>query len=267
MNHIPAENCKSCRIEDAEHGLTRKEFFFVYQPKLRLQEARLSGFECLLRWKHPSRGILMPASFINIVEDSPLTERFTDYIVTEAAEILANWTLRGYDTLSMAINLPAREIGRPEFAAQLAKLFDTRSIDSHRLQIELTETTNPGSIDALVTAIDALKASGFSVAIDDFGAGCWSLSLLHRLGVDTLKLDRKFMKDIQENSKSKVVVETLIQLAQRLGKQVVIEGVETEAQFAWLRTIAHVDCQGYYISAPIVGEQIDQLVAKHGLLH
>jgi EAL domain-containing protein (putative c-di-GMP-specific phosphodiesterase class I) len=253
--------------QDAKRGLARREFFFVYQPKLRLQEGRLSGFESLLRWRHPSYGVLMPNSFIGLVENSPLSGDFTDFIVTEAARTLADWTARGFSTLSLAVNLPAREVGRPGLADQLSSLLGARSIDTSRLQIELTEATDPGSIEALVTAVESLRESGVSVAIDDFGAGCWSLTILHRLGVDTLKLDRKFMFDIQENANSKVVVEALVQLGRRLGKHVVIEGVETAAQFAWVKTMGHVDCQGYYISAPIANEQIDTFVATHGLTH
>jgi EAL domain-containing protein (putative c-di-GMP-specific phosphodiesterase class I) len=267
MEHAAAEVRKVHTIDDAARGLAGREFFFVYQPKLRLQEGRLSGFESLLRWRHPSYGVLTPDSFIDLVENSALTERFTDFVVTEAARTLADWTARGYETLSLAVNLPAREIGRPGLANTLSGLLGVRSIDTSRLQIELTEATDPGSIDVLVSAVESLKESGLSVAIDDFGAGCWSLTILHRLGVDTLKLDRQFMSDIQENANSKVVVETLVQLGQRLGKRVVIEGVETQAQFEWARTMGHVDCQGYYISAPIADEQIDRFVATHGLTH
>jgi EAL domain-containing protein (putative c-di-GMP-specific phosphodiesterase class I) len=251
MEHITADVQAPCTIDDAKRGLARREFFFVYQPKLRLQEGRLSGFESLLRWRHPSRGVLTPNSFIGLVEDSPLTASFTDFVVAEAAQTLADWTVRGYDTLSLAVNLPAREIGRPGWANKLSTLLDLRSINASLLQIELTEATDPGSIEVLASAIESLKETGVSVAIDDFGAGCWSLSVLHRLGVDTLKLDRSFMCDIQENTNSKVV----------------IEGIETEAQFAWASRIEQIDCQGYYISAPIAKEQVDKLVARYGLTH
>ncbi|NKJ46263.1 hypothetical protein CIC12_05795 [Burkholderia sp. SG-MS1] len=267
MEHIAADVRQPCTIDEAELGLARREFFFVYQPKLRMQENRLSGFESLLRWRHPSRGVLMPESFIGLVENSPLTGSFTDFVVEEAAQTLADWTVRGYDTLSLAVNLPAREIGRPGLANKVSALLGARSVAASRLQIELTETTDPGSIDTLVSAVESIRKSGVSVAIDDFGAGCWSLTILSRLGVDTLKLDRKFMSGILENAMSKVVVEAIVQLGQRLGKQVVIEGIETEAQFAWVSTIEHIDCQGYYISAPIKAEQIDGLIARHGLLH
>ncbi|KXU85508.1 hypothetical protein CI15_20300 [Paraburkholderia monticola] len=267
MEHIAADLCNSCAIGDAERGLDRREFFFVFQPKLRLQECRLSGFESLLRWRHPVHGVLTPAAFIHFVENSPLTARFTDFVVTEAARTLADWTVRGHETLSLAINLPASEIGRPGLANKLSTLLRTRALNASRLQIELTETTDPGPIDVLASAIASLRKAGVSVAIDDFGSGCWSLSILHKLGVDTLKLDRTFMYDIQENADLKVMVETLVQLGQRLGKRVVLEGIETAAQFAWAKTIGQIDCQGYYISKPITDEQIDRFIEKNGITH
>lgn len=227
----------------------------------------MSGFESLLRWRHPSRGVLTPDAFIDIVENSPLTESFTDFVVAEAARTLSDWTVRGYDTLSLAVNLPPSEVARPGLASKLSNLLGRRSIDASRFQIELTETTDPGSIEVLASGVESLKESGVSVAIDDFGSGCWSLVILHRLGIDTLKLDRSFMADIQENADSKVIVEALVQLGQRLGKRIVIEGIETAAQFAWASTIGHIDCQGYYISAPIGHDRIPELVARHGLTH
>ncbi|RZF24397.1 EAL domain-containing protein [Paraburkholderia sp. UYCP14C] len=262
MEHPAADGSTLCTIEDAERGLERREFFFVYQPKVRVQENRLTGFESLLRWRHPSRGVLTPHLFIHLVEDSPLTGRFTEFVVTEAARTLVDWNARGYDTPSLAVNLPSSEVGQPSLANKLSALLGTHSINPSRLQIEITESTDPGSIELLASGIESIKASGVRVAIDDFGSGYWSLAVLHRLGVDTLKLDRKLLCDIQKNANSKVVVETLVQLGQRLGMQVVIEGVETPEQFAWVSTIARIDCQGYYISAPIENEQIDKFVAE-----
>jgi EAL domain-containing protein (putative c-di-GMP-specific phosphodiesterase class I) len=267
MEHNAAVEGNLCTIKDAERGLARGEFFFVYQPKVRVREGQLSGFESLIRWRHPSHGILAPDSFIRLVEDSPLSGRFTDFIVAEAAQTLADWSHRGHGTLSLAVNLPAGEIGQPGLANKLSALLHNQSINASRLQIEVTESTVPDSIEVLATAVESLKQSGVSVAIDDFGAGCWSLTVLHRLGVDTLKLDRKFMCNIQDNDNSKVVVEALVQLAQRLGMHVVVEGVETRAQFAWVSTIGHIDCQGYYISAPIRRDQIDEFIVKQQLIH
>ncbi|RQR65086.1 EAL domain-containing protein [Burkholderia sp. Bp9126] len=251
---------------DAERGLDENEFFLVFQPKLQIHSGLLSGFESLIRWRHPTYGILMPSVFVDVVENSPLSRRFTNFILTDAAKTLANWTARGYGGLSLSINLPAREITQPGMARKLSAILEAHAVNADRLQIELTEATHPGPIDTLATAVASLREAGVSVAIDDFGTGCWSLTILHRLAVDTLKLDRSFICDIHESSDARVVVEALIRLGQRLGKRIVIEGVETEAQFAWARTMTQIDCQGYYISAPVQDAQINELVAKHGVL-
>jgi EAL domain-containing protein (putative c-di-GMP-specific phosphodiesterase class I) len=141
-----------------------------------------------------------------------------------------------------------------------------QAVDTAKLQIELTETTEPGPLDELVAAVDSVRATGVRVAIDDFGAGYWSLGLLHRLAVDVLKIDRCFISDIPANARSTVLLEALVRLGQLLGKQIVIEGIETEAQFVWAKSMAHVDCQGYYISMPVHAAQIDELVMQHGLV-
>ncbi|MXN77165.1 EAL domain-containing protein [Burkholderia sp. 4701] len=250
---------------DAERGLDENEFFLVFQPKLRLETGLLSGFESLIRWRHPIYGVLMPSAFIDTIENSPLSCRFTDFLLTEAARTLANWGARGYGNLSLSINLPAHEITQPGMADMLSAILDTHAVGADNLQIELTESTDPGPIDTLSTAVASLREAGVSVAIDDFGSGCWSLTILHRLAVDTLKLDRSFIGNIHESSEARAVVEALVRLGQRLGKRIVVEGVETEAQLAWARTMTQIDCQGYYISAPVQDAQINGLVAKHGV--
>ncbi|WP_174943580.1 EAL domain-containing protein [Burkholderia lata] len=251
---------------DAERGLDRKEFFLVFQPKIQIQTGLLSGFESLLRWRHPEYGILMPSEFIDLVENSPLACRFTDFILIEAAKTLAGWAARGYDGLLLSINLPAQEITQHRMIKRLSAVLDEYAVRAERIQIEITESFVPGQLDKLEAAIASIREIGASVAIDDFGAGCWSLGMLHRLAVDTLKLDRSFIRDIHENSESRVIAETLVWLGKRLGKQVVVEGVETEAQYLWARTMTQIDCQGYYISEPVPEVQIHNLVAKHGVV-
>ncbi|WP_174944459.1 EAL domain-containing protein [Burkholderia lata] len=252
-------------VDDAERGLARKEFFFVYQPKLRIETGLLSGFESLIRWHHPEHGVLMPAAFIHLVENSHLTSRFSDYAIVESVRVLASWAALGYGELSLSVNLPAREITRSEMAGRLAHVLDSYGVCAGNLQIELTESIDPGPIDALAAAVTSIRDLGVSVAIDDFGSGCWSLTKLHCLAVDTLKLDRSFMRDVHENPESRAMVETLVELGGRLKKKVVVEGVETRAQFEWLKAMAQIDCQGYYISEPIREEQMDGLIERCGI--
>jgi EAL domain-containing protein (putative c-di-GMP-specific phosphodiesterase class I) len=254
-------------LNDAERGLAEDEFFLVFQPTLRPQERRLTGFEALIRWQHPLSGVLEPSSFISVVEDSELSSRFTDWLLTRAAVTLANWISQGHDGLTLAINMPAAELTRADLPEKLRQLFNVRNLHANQLQIELTGVVEPAQLDFLSDAIDAVKATGISVALDDFGAGFTSLTLLHQLPVDILKIAGSYIARVPEDVESTTILETLIRLGQRLGKQIVLEGVETRAQFDWVQGIPHVDCQGYYISAPVGAGQLDRVIAWHGQSH
>ncbi|WP_175950711.1 EAL domain-containing protein [Burkholderia sp. BCC0405] len=254
-------------VEDAERGLARKEFFFVYQPKLRVQAGLLSGFESLIRWHHPKHGVLMPVAFIDLVENSHLTYRFTEYVMMESARVLANWATLGYSSLSLSVNLPAPEIVRPGVTERLSYILESHGVRAGNFQVEITESIDPGPIEELVTAVASIRESGVSVAIDDFGSGCWSLTKLHRLAVDTLKLDRSFMRDVDENIESRTMIETLVELFGRLKKRVVVEGVETESQLRWLNRIDGIDCQGYYISKPVMENRVIDVIEKYGVVY
>jgi EAL domain-containing protein (putative c-di-GMP-specific phosphodiesterase class I) len=271
VGEVPMDNTASDYsqfdiVEEAERGLNQKEFFLVFQPQLRMPDEKLSGFEALLRWRHPALGVLMPSSFIGVVENSRLSGRFTDFLLARAAETLADWAACNYAPLSLAINLPVRELVREDLPEKVVGLLASHAVDTAKLQIELTESTEPGPLIVLAAAIDSVRATGVRVAIDDFGAGYWSLSALHRLAVDVLKIDRSLINNIPESSQATIVLEALIRLGQRLGKQIVIEGIETAAQFAWTKAMSQVDCQGYYICRPVCAAQIDDLVREHGLV-
>lgn len=255
----------SCALViDAERGLAREEFFFLFQAKLRSQEEKISGFECLMRWQHPEGGVLEPSAFISVVADSKLTIRFTDLLLAHAMDTLVSWTARGHTRLTLAINLPAVEIAREDLPGKLVAGLACRDLDASRLQIELTEVVEPAQLDSFAAAIDAVRGTGVSVALDDFGAGLTSLTLLHQLPVDIIKIGRSFIELVPDNSEAKFIVETLIRLGQRLGKKIVLQGIETEAQLTWAKTLPSIDCQGFYISEPILENEIDRVIAFYG---
>ncbi|RQV68642.1 EAL domain-containing protein [Burkholderia cenocepacia] len=238
-------------LDDAERGLRQDEFFFLLQPKFALRGIRLAGFECLMRWHHPARGILEPASFISLIEDSCLATRFTDLLTRRAAHLLAQWKAAGRGELSLAINLSPSELGHPDFPAQLSALLTSLALEPARVEIELTDVVPPARLDWLVEAIHATQAIGVRVALDDFGAGFNSLTLLQQLPVDIVKFDRSLIRDVLQNSESMRVVETLVQIAQGHGKHIVMTGIETAEQFEWASTLPDVDGQGFYLSEPL----------------
>ena len=249
-------------LDDAERGLHEDEFFFLLQPKFALQEFRLCGFEYLIRWRHPQRGVLEPASFISVVQDSSLAGRFTDLLTHRATHMLAQWMTPGYDTLSLSINLSSLELGHADFPGQLSALLESLALDPNRFQIELTDVVPPAELDWLVEAIHAVQAVGVRVALDDFGAGFNSLTLLQQLPVDIVKFDRSLIRDVVQNGESMRVVETLVQLAKGHGKQIVMTGIETAEQFEWARALPGVEGQGFYLGEPLCEADIDAFIAN-----
>lgn len=249
-------------LNDAERGLRQDEFFFLMQPKFALQASRLSGFEYLMRWRHPERGVLEPASFLSVIEDSFLAARFTHLLTQHATRTLAQWTAAGYDELALAINLSSRELGHTDFPGQLVTLLKSHGIDPGRFEIELTDVVPPARLDWLVEAIHAVQAIGVRVALDDFGAGFNSLTLLQQLPVDIVKFDRSLIRDVLQNGESTRVLETLVYLAKGHGKQIVITGIETAEQLEWASTLPGVEGQGFYLGEPLCEADVDGFIAS-----
>ncbi|APR38771.1 diguanylate phosphodiesterase [Paraburkholderia sp. SOS3] len=252
-------------VSDAERGLGQNEFFFVLQPKLRLQQNRLSGFEYLIRWQHPGGGILEPAYFITVVEDSSLAGRFTDLLISRAAQTLVQWKMEGREHLSLAINLSAAELGRKDLPGRLKALFSSLGVRPCRFEIELTGVVHPDQLDWLVDAIHAVQAIGVRVALDDFGSGFNSLTLLQQLPVDTVKFDRSLIRQVRVNGESQRMVETLVRLTQNHGKRIVLTGLETKEQFAWAKALPDIDIegQGFFICEPVEEDYVDDVICRH----
>ncbi|WP_230963326.1 EAL domain-containing protein [Burkholderia territorii] len=248
-------------LSDAERGLHQDEFFFLLQPKFALRAFELSGFECLIRWQHPERGILEPASFISVVEDSILARRFTELVVRRATRMLAQWSATGRDALSLAINLPSQELGQPDFPQQLSTALASLDLNPRRLEIELTDTVAPDRLDWLVEAIHAAQAVGVRVALDDFGAGFNSLTLLQQLPVDVVKFDRSLIRDVPNNGESMRMIETLVHLAKDHGKRIVMTGIETAEQLEWAKTLPGVEGQGFYLGEPLREQDVEAFIA------
>jgi len=250
-------------VSDAERGLGQNEFFFVLQPKLRLQENRLSGFEYLIRWQHPVSGVLEPAYFITVVEDSSLAGRFTDLLISRAVQTLVRWKMDGREHLSLAINLSAAELGRKDLPGRLKALFASFGVSPCRFEIELTGVVHPDRLDWLIDVIHAIQAVGVRVALDDFGSGFNSLTLLQQLPVDTVKFDRSLIRQVAVNGESQRMVETLVRLAQNHGKRIILTGLETEEQFAWARTMPDSEGQGFFICEPVEEDDVDDVICRH----
>lgn len=262
MDINPEPASASHIVADMERALARGEFFFLYQPRVLLPEAQICGFEALMRWRHPSDGVLEPSRFISVVEDSRLAGAFTDFLLAGASATLAQWKAQGHDFLTLAVNLSVSELSRPDLPSRLNQLLLDHQLAADRLTIELTGVVEPARLNFLENAINAVRATGVRVALDNFGAGFASLTLLHQLPVDILKMDRSLIRDVPDHGEARCILETLVRLGQRLGKHIVLEGVETESQYQWAREQPHVECQGFYLSKPLSGDRVEALIGQ-----
>jgi diguanylate cyclase (GGDEF)-like protein/PAS domain S-box-containing protein len=236
---------------DLRHALTRGEFFLVYQPTINLVSGTITGLEALIRWRHPTRGVLDPAAFIPIAEDCGLIIPIGEWVLREACAQAQQWHAADLKFETMAVNISAVEFRSDRFFDGVCRILRTTGLEPRYLELELTETAVMRDFEATSIVLRALSAMGVGIAVDDFGTGYSNLSYLKRFPINTLKLDRSFIHDLPESADVGTIVSSVIRMAHCLHLQVVAEGVETLQQLQFLQ--AH-DCgegQGYYFSEPV----------------
>ncbi len=248
------------RLEtDLHQALAREEFHVVYQPIVELATGRLIGFEALLRWLHPERGLIAPAKFIPLAEETGLIVPLGRLMFTEACRQLRHW--RDLDPsfhgLTMATNLSLRQIYSADFEPEIAALTAEAGIDPTLLYFEITENTLIEHPKQVTKVLLRLKKRGYKVAIDDFGTGYSSLAVLQSLPVDILKIDQLFVTGLSETEKARQIVATIVGLAKALGHEVIAEGIENESQAKELRKLGCTYGQGYLFSIPLEGEAVE----------
>jgi diguanylate cyclase (GGDEF)-like protein/PAS domain S-box-containing protein len=236
------------RIQEA---LDQQEFILYYQPKVDMRSGRVLGFEALLRWEHPQQGLVAPMQFLPLIENTGLTSRVGDWVLSQALEHLSQWQRAGLD-FSVSVNVSARHLQEPDFAQRLSELLARHSAPlAQRLEIEMLETAAHADIDATSALMARCQALGVRFALDDFGTGYSTLTYLKRLPVDVLKIDRSFVHHMLDDTQDRAIVEGVIGLAGTFGCTVVAEGVESPAQ---ARTLLELGCdigQGTGIAAPM----------------
>jgi diguanylate cyclase (GGDEF)-like protein/PAS domain S-box-containing protein len=232
-------------------ALERGEFLLHYQPKLDLAGGAISGFEALLRWNHPQRGLVPPLEFISILEDTGLIIPVGDWVIAEVCRQLRSWEAAGLLVPPVAINLSARQLQQADLAAGIERIVTDAGVDPALLEFELTESmlmTNP---EAAVTILSRIKALGMRLSVDDFGTGYSSLAYLKRFPLDALKIDRTFVRDLPDDPDDAAITKAVIRLAHSLNLKVVAEGVEDIAQLRELEKYNCDEIQGYYVSRPL----------------
>jgi len=245
-------------------GIERNEFRVFYQPVCSLQTGMVTGFEALSRWQKPD-GTVMPATFIDVADQAGLMEIINRQLMREACCNLRLWQSKFTPPapFTMSVNVTQRQFAQPNLTRELANVLRETGINPATLELEIVETVAMSSGDTEHSVLYDLKKLGLRLSIDDFGTGYSSLSRLQQLPVDTLKIDRKFVCDLETNESNREVVRVMVMLARTFGLKVVAEGVETEAQAAYLRAVGCDLAQGYLFSRPVDENDIRELLARN----
>jgi EAL domain-containing protein (putative c-di-GMP-specific phosphodiesterase class I) len=247
---------------DLRRAIDRSEFFIEYQPIVSFETGRLTGFEALVRWQHPERGLIPPDKFIAVAEETGCIISIGRWVLFEACRQMQEWSERYpmRQPLYVSVNLSSKQFSQPNLLEEIVQTLKATRLDPRSLKLEITESIVMENIEMANGMLEQIRALGVELSIDDFGTGYSSLSYLHRLPIDTLKIDRSFVTRMNEFNENKEIVRTIIMLAQNLGKSVVAEGVETKEQVEALRELRCHSGQGYLFSAPLTPEAADKLI-------
>ncbi|POA98604.1 GGDEF domain-containing protein [Chromobacterium sinusclupearum] len=242
-------------------ALERGEFELHYQPQLAADSRVLQGAEVLLRWRHPQLGLVPPVRFIALAEETGLIKPIGDWVLAEACRQLAAWDRQGLAVPRLAVNLSPRQFGQPSLPAKVAGALQAAGLPASRLELEITESMLMQNPDEAVQLLAQLKALGVWLSIDDFGTGYSSLSYLKRFPLDTLKIDQSFVDGLPDDEDNAAIAEAILAMAKKLKFHVVAEGVENEAQAAFLQGKGCHTLQGYHFSRPLPAAEFAALVA------
>lgn len=250
---------------DLYRALERDQLFVVYQPKVALPEGRIVGAEALIRWQHPRRGLISPAVFIPLAEENGLIEPIGEWVLASAGAQKKIWQVEGLPEFVMSVNLSGRQLEDDELLNRVEALLQRHKLDPHQLELEVTETFLMQDIQHSVELLQRLRALGIRLAIDDFGTGYSSLNYLGNLPVDTLKIDRSFVIDLASSQEARDMVRHIIEMAHDMGKQVIAEGVENQAQQEVLQRLGCDEIQGFYYSPPVSADGFRRLLMSQPL--
>jgi len=246
---------------DIINALKEEQFFLVYQPMYYLKEVKIAQVEALIRWKHPEKGLLYPNQFIDLAEQTGTIVNIDHWVIESACKQLKAWKDMGRRPMIISVNISARTFETPQFIPNLIKLLDKYQLEPSLLQLELTERIIIRNIDDSIGKLNELRKMGMHVAIDDFGSGYSSLNYIVRLPIDSIKIDKSFVQNINFSKEAKAIVATIINLCKSLRFKVIAEGIESEYELEYLR---YNECdigQGYYFSKPItIYEMDDKLI-------
>jgi EAL domain-containing protein (putative c-di-GMP-specific phosphodiesterase class I) len=258
---IKAQSIERLMLETSmRHALELGQFSLHYQPKLDIATGKISGVEALLRWMHPDLGNLAPMKFIPLAEETGLIIPIGRWVLRTACAQNMAWQRAGLPAISMAVNLSPRQFQDDHLLRDIDDVLKDTGLPPHLLQLEITESMVTQNVDRAVKLLDEIQGRGIRLAIDDFGTGYSSMSMMKRFPIDTIKIDRSFVRDLAENVEDRAIATAIINMGKALGLTVVAEGVETTEQDSFLRQHSCDEIQGYLFSKPVPAGDIPSLL-------
>jgi diguanylate cyclase (GGDEF)-like protein len=249
---------------DLRRAMAAQELVVYYQPVLGVSDGKLLGFEALVRWRHPERGLLLPGEFIQVAEETGLIIQIDRWVMREACRQVRDWQLsiNGQETLRMSINLSGKQIAQPDLVSFISRVIEETGVPPELINLEITETTVMENHVRTVEILNALREVGVQIQVDDFGVGYSSLSYLSQFPLDALKIDKSFVSTMHQDETNMRIVQAIVMMTHGLGIKVVAEGVETAAQLKNLHEMGCEFVQGYLIAVPMDKDQARRLLNK-----
>jgi EAL domain-containing protein (putative c-di-GMP-specific phosphodiesterase class I) len=247
-------------ITALRRAVEAREFVLHYQPKVDMRSGHITGLEALIRWNRPGQGLISPASFIPLLEESGLIIEVGSWVMQQAMNDYRDWMAKGLNVPSIAVNVSPHQLRHPDFIAKLKHALGPAKSSRAPLDIEITEGVLLEKTDEVIEKLSGTRRMGVQVAIDDFGTGYSSLRYLAHLPIDTLKIDRSFITTMAEDPDEMAIVSSIIALAHGLDLNVVAEGVETEEQRKLLRLLRCDQMQGYLFSPPVAKDKLEEIL-------
>ena len=249
---------------DLRRAIKREEFILHYQPIISLRSNKIKGFEVLVRWRHPEKGIVPPNDFIPLAEDTGLIIPLGFWVLREACIQMYSWQIKfgGLLDWKVSVNISSKQLALPNFVTKIKQILLETNLDPHNLKLEITESSLVEDTQHTISILKELKSLGIEFSLDDFGTGYSSLSYLHQFPFDTIKIDRSFVNSIGDNIEKLGIVRAIVALAHNLGMDTIAEGIETVNQLAQLKALRCEYGQGYYLSKPLDQEILQNLIAS-----
>jgi EAL domain-containing protein (putative c-di-GMP-specific phosphodiesterase class I) len=245
-------------------AIFRNEFIVYYQPKLDFATGRIYGVEALVRWQHPTHGILAPKDFIPLAEETGLIAAIGELVLERAARQVNAWRDLGLGEIKVSVNLSAHQVRKGNLVEVVERVIYTSGLPPEQLELEITESQLMEDIDSTIRTLQTLRKRGVGISLDDFGTGYSSLSYLKRFPIDTVKIDQSFVRDVHKSDDDAAIVRAIIAMSHSLGVRVVAEGVETQAHLEFLRSAGCDAIQGYLIGRPVPESELIALLRSQG---